>query len=53
MKFWQRYGLLIVITEAHLGDTANELTKRDWPGTQQAKADGRAVTVWALLNLYG
>lgn len=55
---WKRYGLPLVITEAHLGDRPDE--QKRWLGEvwQQAElarmagADVRAVTVWALLGLY-
>lgn len=55
---WERYGLPLVITEAHLGDRPDE--QKRWLGEvwQQAEAarlagaDVRAVTVWALLGLY-
>ena len=58
LEAWERYGLPIVITEAHLGDTEDE--QRRWLGEiwQQAQwakdsgADVQAVTLWALLGLY-
>lgn len=58
MQAWERYGLPIVVTEAHLGDHADE--QKRWLGEvwQQAEkarlagADVRAVTAWALFGLY-
>ncbi|WP_461054445.1 family 1 glycosylhydrolase [Spirosoma arcticum] len=55
---WERYGIPLTITEAHLGDCVDE--QKRWLGEvwQQAEAarlagaDVRAVTVWALLGLY-
>lgn len=57
-QVWERYGLPIVVTEAHLGCTADEQMR--WLGevwqqaeaARRAGADVRAVTVWALLGLY-
>ncbi|MFD2571914.1 family 1 glycosylhydrolase [Spirosoma soli] len=55
---WLRYGLPIVVTEAHLGDTEDEQMRwlgEIWQQAHQAKAAGvdiQAVTVWALLGLY-
>ena len=58
LQVWERYGLPIVVTEAHLGDCVDE--QKRWLGEvwQQAEAaklagaDVQAVTVWALLGLY-
>ena len=55
---WERYGLPLVVTEAHLGCTVPEQMR--WLGevwqqadaARQAGADVRAVTAWALLGLY-
>jgi dTDP-4-dehydrorhamnose reductase len=58
LEAWQRYGLPMVITEAHLGDTEDEQMRwlgEIWQQAEQAKAAGadvQAVTVWALLGLY-
>ena len=55
---WQRYGLPVAITEAHLGDEPADQRRwlaGVWRGAQAAKAAGadvRAVTVWALLGSY-
>lgn len=58
LEAWNRYGLPMVVTEAHLGDTEDEQQRwlgEIWQQAQQAKAAGadvRAVAVWALLGLY-
>lgn len=58
VEAWQRYGLPLVITEAHLGDREEEQMRwlgEIWQQAQQAKAIGvdvRAVTCWALMGLY-
>ncbi len=55
---WDRYGLPVAITEAHLGCDALEQMRwlaEVWQEAQEARADGvdvRAVTVWALLGSY-
>ena len=55
---WERYGLPLAITEAHLGCTREEQVRwlmEVWEGAsslRQAGVDVRAVTVWALLGLY-
>ena len=55
---WQRYGLPIAITEAHLGCTREEQMRWLWEVWQAAQAacregaDVQAVTVWALLGSY-
>lgn len=58
MEAWERYGLPIAVTEAHI-DTRREDQLRwlaeVWAGAEQARmngADVRAVTVWGLLGLY-
>ncbi|MCX6212908.1 family 1 glycosylhydrolase [Spirosoma sp.] len=58
VEAWERYGLPIAVTEAHLGDCEDEQMR--WLGEvwQQAQlatdagADIQAVTVWALLGMY-
>lgn len=58
LQVWERYGLPIAVTEAHLGDSVDE--QKRWLGEvwQQAEAARRAgvevqaVTVWALLGMY-
>ncbi len=53
---WDRYGLPLAITEAHLGCTREEQLRwlRDvWTSAQDAHSKGvdiRAVTAWALLG---
>jgi dTDP-4-dehydrorhamnose reductase len=55
---WERYGLPLAITEAHLGCTREEQLrwlKEVWDGAQslrQEGADMRAVTAWSLLGSY-
>ena len=58
MQAWERYGLPLVVTEAHLGDCVDE--QKRWLGevwqqageARLAGADVRAVAAWALLGLY-
>ncbi|MBC3787499.1 family 1 glycosylhydrolase [Spirosoma utsteinense] len=58
LEAWQRYGLPIVVTEAHLGDRVEEQMRwlgEIWQQAQQARTlgvDVQAVSVWALLGLY-
>lgn len=58
MEAWERYGLPIAVTEAHLGCSRDEQLRwlRDvWTAAQRAQqqgADIRAVTVWALLGSF-
>jgi dTDP-4-dehydrorhamnose reductase len=54
---WERYGLPLAITEAHLGCTREEQMRwlvEVWNDTQrvreEAGADVRAVTVWSLFG---
>jgi dTDP-4-dehydrorhamnose reductase len=53
---WERYGLPLAITEAHLGCTRDEQMRWLWDVWRQceaAKQDGanvRAMTVWSLLG---
>ncbi|GAB3903029.1 hypothetical protein GCM10028803_30740 [Larkinella knui] len=55
---WERYGIPIAVTEAHLGCTVDEQMRwlwDMWQQTEQARqagADVRAVTAWALLGSY-
>jgi len=55
---WERYGLPIAITEAHLGSTREEQLrwlKEKWDAAQNLRHEGvevRAVTVWSLLGAY-
>jgi len=56
LEAWQRYGLPVAITEAHLGCTREEQMRwllDAWRGAHDAAAlgaDVRAVTAWALLG---
>ena len=53
---WERYGLPVAITEAHLGCTREEQMRwlrEVWTSAQDAKSGGvdiRAVTAWAMLG---
>jgi dTDP-4-dehydrorhamnose reductase len=55
---WERYGLPLAITEAHLGCTREEQLrwlKEVWDAAQslrQEGADVRAVTAWSLLGAF-
>ncbi len=56
---WQRYGLPLAVTEAHLGCTREEQLRwlqHVWQAAQAARtedgADVQAVTVWSLLGTY-
>lgn len=55
---WERYGLPIAITEAHLGCFREEQMRWLWEAWQAARdacakgMDVQAVTVWALLGSY-
>jgi dTDP-4-dehydrorhamnose reductase len=55
---WERYGLPVAITEAHLGGVPEEQARwlaETWEQAQCARAEGadvRAVTAWGLLGLY-
>lgn len=55
---WERYGLPVAITEAHLGCTPLEQTRwlaEVWREAEAARRDGVdvcAVTVWALLGSF-
>jgi dTDP-4-dehydrorhamnose reductase len=57
---WERYGLPVAITEAHLGcrtwDEQLRWLAEAWTGAQAARdrgVDVRAVTAWALLGNFG
>lgn len=58
MDAWNRYGLPVAITEAHLGGTPREQVlwlSEVWRGAEAARAQGAncvAVTVWALLGSF-
>ncbi len=53
---WDRYGLPVAITEAHLGSDPHQQMRwlaEIWEAAKTARADGvevEAVTVWALLG---
>ncbi|MGZ8219989.1 family 1 glycosylhydrolase [Methylomagnum sp.] len=55
---WERYGIPLAITEAHLGCTREEQVRwlwYVWTEAQAARAQGvdvRTVTAWALLGSY-
>jgi dTDP-4-dehydrorhamnose reductase len=55
---WDRYGLPVSVTEAHLGCTREEQLRwivEIWTAAQRQKAlgvDVRAVTAWALLGIF-
>ena len=55
---WERYGLPVAITEAHLGGSPADQVRwlaEVWQGAQAARRAGaqvEAVTVWALLGLW-
>jgi len=57
-EVWQRYGLPIAVTEAHIGASENERVRwfwELWSAARQARGEGidvRAVTAWALLGSY-
>jgi dTDP-4-dehydrorhamnose reductase len=58
METWERYGLPIAITEAHIDANREDQLRwllEIWNAAKKAKtggADIRAVTVWALLGSY-
>jgi dTDP-4-dehydrorhamnose reductase len=55
---WERYGLPVAVTEAHLGSTREEQVrwlKEFWEAASQSRREGvdiRAVTVWSLLGAF-
>ena len=55
---WERYGLPLAVTEAHLGCTREEQMrwfKEVWDGACRLRREGadvRAVTAWSLLGAY-
>ncbi|MDR5857677.1 family 1 glycosylhydrolase [Caballeronia sp. LZ062] len=55
---WQRYGLPLAVTEAHIDATRQDQLRwlhEIWTAASEARAQGadvRAVTVWALLGSY-
>ncbi|CAN5909704.1 hypothetical protein BH24BAC1_BH24BAC1_13290 [soil metagenome] len=59
LQAWQRYGLPLAVTEAHLSCTREEQMrwfKETWDAAaslrQEQEADIRAVTAWSLLGAY-
>lgn len=58
METWNRYGIPIAITEAHIDARREDQLRwlaEIWCGAEQARAEGadvRAVTVWGMLGLY-
>ncbi|GHA74924.1 dTDP-4-dehydrorhamnose reductase [Cognatilysobacter bugurensis] len=58
LEAWERYGLPIAITEAHIDAKREDQLRwlaEIWLGAEQARAQGadvRAVAVWGLLGLY-
>jgi dTDP-4-dehydrorhamnose reductase len=56
---WQRYGITLAITEAHLGSTPDEQVKwllyvwREAAEARRRGVDVQAVTAWALLGSHG
>jgi dTDP-4-dehydrorhamnose reductase len=58
LEAWERYGLPIAITEAHIDAKREDQLRwlaEIWAGAEQARSQGadvRAVTVWGLLGLY-
>lgn len=58
LEAWERYGLPMVVTEAHLGDCEDEQMRwlgEVWQQAERARAAGadvQAITVWALLGMY-
>ncbi len=57
-EVWQRYGLPMAVTEAHIGASANERVRwfwELWSAAREVRGEGidvRAVTAWALLGSY-
>ena len=55
---WQRYGLPVAVTEAHIGCTREEQLRwllEVWRGAQRLHQEGanvRAVTTWSLLGAF-
>jgi dTDP-4-dehydrorhamnose reductase len=58
LEAWERYGLPIAVTEAHLGCTREQQLRwlaEVWQAAHDARADGadvRAVTAWAALGTH-
>lgn len=58
METWERYGIPIAITEAHIDANREDQLRwlvEIWNAAQKARREGadmRAVTVWALLGSY-
>ena len=59
MEAWQRYGIPLAVTEAHLGCTREQQMRwllGAWTAAHAARgagADVRAVTAWAILGAHG
>jgi dTDP-4-dehydrorhamnose reductase len=57
-EVWERYGLPIAVTEAHLHCTRDEQLRwllHIWTAAQKLRSDGvdvRAVTVWSVFGAY-
>ncbi|MGI4788701.1 MAG: family 1 glycosylhydrolase [Janthinobacterium lividum] len=57
-EVWQRYGLPIVVTEAHLGSTPDERMRwfhEIWSAGVHLRREGidiQAITAWSLLGTY-
>ena len=55
---WERYGLPLAVTEAHIGCTREEQLRwfmEIWTGADKLRSEGiavRAVTVWSLLGAF-
>ena len=58
MEVWERYGIPVAVTEAHLGCTPDEQVRwcmGIWDAANEARcagADIRAVTIWSLLGSF-
>jgi dTDP-4-dehydrorhamnose reductase len=58
MEVWERYGIPVAVTEAHLGCTPDEQVRwfmGIWDAANEARSSGvdiRAVTIWALLGSF-
>jgi dTDP-4-dehydrorhamnose reductase len=57
-RLWERYGIPLAITEAHLGGTREEQLRwfmEAWRAAEAAREEGmdvRAVTLWALFGSF-
>lgn len=58
-EVWERYGIPIAVTEAHMGCTRDEQLRwlaEIWESAHELQSEGvslRAVTAWSLLGAYG